>query len=239
MQTIQGLMSAFGAPSTAPPVHRCEGGCLSIVAARGDCCAACEARQHVEHRSRLLADAEATLPRWPWATFAEKRLRDTAERDIWNGAYAWKRAEGSMVLLGRTGAGKTACVVALARRIIETARGRRLPLVDMQFAIGLRFISAKDLAQARREHKLGAGESPLEAMANRATLLILDELGYEPQIDSTISDVVDARYRAGLPIIVTSGLTEVELAGRYGDAVKRRLCERGRVVSGFDAARGT
>ena len=182
----------------------------------------------------LLAPAIVSVPVWPWARFEHAQFPvTTTHKAILEAARSWRRINGSLALLGPTGAGKTASAVALAHRIIDACLARKRSDADMRFAVGLRFISAKDLAQARREHKLGAGDSPLEAMAIAATLLILDELGYEPQIDTTISDVVDARYRAGLPIVVTSGLSEAELAVRYGDAVKRRLCERGRVVSAF------
>jgi len=62
-----------------------------------------------------------------------------------------------------------------------------------------------------------------------ATVLVLDDLGNEPA-DSVIFEVVDRRYRPGKPVIVTPGMSPAAIRERYGDALWRRLSERGAVV---------
>jgi DNA replication protein DnaC len=49
---------------------------------------------------------------------------------------------------------------------------------------------------------------------NRYTLLIIDDLGAERKsefMQETVFNIVDARYRSGLPFIITTNLTAEEL----------------------------
>jgi DNA replication protein DnaC len=234
MRAVRELVAKLRTGDAAYQGPRCVGGCDSVVAARGNYCQPCAESQAAQMRAMYLADASASLPAWPWARFGAPDYERAVAKSgavLAAAGKAWRRHNNNLVLLGPTGCGKTATVVAMAYRMVESAERATTSAKDLAFVAGLRFISAKDIATARREHKLGAGESPLEHSAQVATLLILDELGYEPQTDTAIPDIIDARYRAQLPIIVTCGLTEAELASRYGDATKRRLCQIGRVVS--------
>ncbi len=241
---LAGLLAGIGdgpSDNPAPAVHRCAGDCEAQVPTRGDYCAPCGVRLATELRTSMLAAAYESLPGgWDWARFgsqayavvAAKRLPGGPVRPLHDAAHAWRRQTGTMTLLGPSGAGKTAAAVAIAHRILDCARDRPLPAADLRFAAGLRFVPAIDIATARREHRLGQGDPPLLTMASKASLLILDELGYlETKHDlSAVQEVVDARYRGSLPTIYTSGQTWAGLAKVYGDATARRVCELGQLV---------
>ena len=236
--SIQDILAAVGASATVAPQPRCE--CHAPVKARGDFCADCERAMAAQLRTMFLERAVATIPRgWEWARFGVPEFNQRTRPTIRSASESWRRANGSLTLLGRTGSGKTASAIAIAHRILDAAHAKVLPRDAMAFAAGLRFVSAVDLAQARKRHKLGNDEPPLERAAKRATLLILDEVGFESLDERTVTDVIEFRYRNGAhehPTIITSGLSEAELAARYGDAIKRKLCELGRVVGAFEVA---
>jgi DNA replication protein DnaC len=141
-------------------------------------------------------------------------------------------------LLGETGKGKTVSVVALMHRILDRASEAGISIVDYDWAKRMRFMSAPSLATARRNCALGE-EAPLVIEAIMASLLVLDEVGFEvfdPTRDTTLFEVLDARYLENKPTIVTSGRTEEEFRARYGAALMRRITDRGMVVNLWENA---
>lgn len=104
---------------------------------------------------------------------------------------------------------------------------------------------ATDLAAARSNHPLGQGEAPAvtEAMDARA-LLVIDDLGQEPELRPTapniLFEILDVRYSAGSPTLITTGLSPEELTNRYGGAFIRRVLQSGGrdngILCGFDEA---
>ena len=67
-------------------------------------------------------------------------------------------------------------------------------------------------------------------LAMRASLLVLDEIGYEyfqPERDTTLFEVLDHRYLARKPTIITTELGREELKARYRAAAERRLGDVG------------
>lgn len=232
------------------PRATCTGGCGKPVAERGAWCEPCATQDRAERRRAWLRNAYASLPRdpdcpkgrqterggWDWARYGDPIYEAIAAKTpaLHAAVKEWRRRSGSMALLGWvTGSGKTAAVVALAHRMLDAARDN--PAIggdDLWFAAGIRFVPAIDLATARKEHRLGAGEPPLLEAAVDARLLILDELGYlEARHDITaIQEVIDARYRAARPTIYTSGATKAQLAEVYGHATVRRI-ELGKLVT--------
>jgi len=141
-------------------------------------------------------------------------------------ATRWRRSVGSVALLGPTGIGKSAACAALLARILDTSVERRE--VDFQWALGVRFVDAAELIVARRNSRLGS-EADMVEDAKGATLLVLDELGFEASSPVPF-EVVNERYRTGLPTIITTGRAEVEFSKRYGSAFIRRIRDRGTVL---------
>jgi hypothetical protein len=127
---------------------------------------------------------------------------------------------GALLVLGPTGSGKSLAFAQAAFR--HAMSGRR----------GTVWTTASRLVEARRGHRLGAGEAPAVEDAQNATWLILDELGWERGDPGPVLDVLSARYDSGRVVCVTSGLAKADIATRYGEAVIRRIEESSRGTQG-------
>ena len=95
----------------------------------------------------------------------------------------------------------------------------------------VRFLSADSIVRSTLIHPLGRGEPPELDRSATAGLLLLDDLGNERgDRDNVLFRVLDQRYMASLPTIVTTHLGEPELRQRYGDAFVRRIVDHGAFV---------
>lgn len=221
----------FGGYVPGPVVHRCK--CGATLANRWELCSACAATELEELREMALTRSRRTLPPWPHARLGPALAKSVDQR-LLEGARGWSALGGlGLVLLGDTGAGKTTLAVALVAHRLDHAKTPE----QVRIASAIRFVSVPALQLERDQQKLGTEDGPLMRWAKRAALLVLDEVGYEHQartgLAPVVRDVAQARYDAALPTIVTSGLTEAGLVERYGEATKRRLCERAKVVTAF------
>lgn len=172
-----------------------------------------------------------SVPPWEWARVDGADFRRVVAAPLRRVAEKWQPAHGSLVLFGATGTGKTATTIALAHRLAGEARqAQSVADPQVQLVRGICWISALELATARRGHPLGRGEAPEIEAARSATILVLDELGYErhDERDPWLLELVDSRYRRAAPTVLTSGRSRDELEQRYGAACMRRLVERGR-----------
>lgn len=195
-----------------------------------------EERERAEkERRKIIAEAlqrvTSSAPQWSHA-----RIGSPVYLSLSGLLRAW--VEGfdgreSACILGPSGTGKTtalrAWLSAQCQRAYRAAveRGFRDPLY--RHTKGILWTTGHALASARKRHALGSGEAPLVEQAESASLLLLDELGFEPRTE-VVFEVLDARYAAGLPTVVTSGLTAKGFADRergYGDALFRRLTDNG------------
>jgi hypothetical protein len=244
-KALADLLAGIGTGGTEPArsVHRCR--CGGDVRDRLDLCPKCAGDESEELRAMVLAKARRSLPAMPHAHLGNPRLGDFVHADILAAARAWRtRERENLVLLGDTGCGKTTAAVAVARRLLDLAKKPE----EVRVAAGTRFASALDLHRARTEHARKGfsaeredDDPPAIARAKSCELLVLDEVGFEPDPRpgelGVVLDVMQARYngRAGqrLPTIITSGLTEAGLAKRYGEATKRRMTEHARLVPCF------
>lgn len=183
----------------------------------------------IDHRFKVYAQGpegfDSQLPVWAYARFDNATFRDLVSPTILSALENWQPADGNVILSAKTGAGKTAGTVARIWQFRTVAEQAYDPAGLPRFL----FTTAALLSGARRQVKLGTGESPLVERAMDVDVLALDEVGFEP-IDGVSFEVVDARYRKQLPTIVTTGLKPAEFAARYGSAVWRRLTESGKVV---------
>ncbi|OSB05139.1 ATP-binding protein, partial [Clostridium botulinum] len=72
------------------------------------------------------------------------------------------------------------------------------------------------------------GEETILKSLSNADLLIIDDLGTEQDTDwakSKIYNILDSRYRNGLPLIVTTNLPLRELENRYEKRTYDRILE--------------
>ncbi len=247
-----GVAGACGGVEAMAYQPRCDGGCGRVVASRGWLCPQCHVDQAKEaNRVRFIGALDSLSPEgaFDWCrpthpgyapavakaleasrALADPTTRALAERIV--GSATWVRKDGNVTILGPTGAGKTSAAIACALRVIDAGIAGTLKPDVVRFAVGMRKITAIEIARARAEHKLG-GKPPAIIEAEKATLLILDELGFEETKHDphAVRDVLYARYANGRkPTIVTSGLKLSELRAKYQAAFVRRLEEMGWII---------
>jgi hypothetical protein len=182
-----------------------------------------------------LIDAEKLfeqLPRWLTRRSAEERLAVMAP-EIREAIAGWNRHRRNLLFLGPTGRGKTTAIAHLWLEMWTDGFSRvRRPLDAL-------WTKATALANARRGHRLGEGDPKIIIDSKRVGLLLLDDLGAEVRVDSTIWEILDSRYDSGAISVVTSGLPLSELVARYSEAVVRRVVEAetpGQIVDCFPRA---
>lgn len=203
----------------------------------GWCCEACFAAGERRLRlDRVRARVDAlmrSLPPWPWARVGDSRWAERVRVERYRAfAAKYEPRLGNVVLTGPSGAGKTAAMCAAAARLASAA----VDAADDRATIcGALWTDAHALVRAAREHRLGAGPCAEVLAAARTSVLWLDELGQESRTE-VLFELLDARYQHGLPTVVTTGLRVDELRSRYGEALTRRLVERGTVVEGWPCA---
>lgn len=104
-----------------------------------------------------------------------------------------------LLFYGGVGTGKTFAAACIANHLL----GQRVPVVMTSF------VKLLDAMQGFKDD-----DGALIARLNRAKLLIIDDLGAERGTDFALEkvyNIVDSRYRARLPIILTTNLTMAEM----------------------------
>lgn len=104
-----------------------------------------------------------------------------------------------LLFYGGVGTGKTFAAACIANQLLN----QRIPVIMTSF------VKLLESMQGFSED-----DSTLIARLNRAKLLIIDDLGAERSTDYALEkvyDIVDSRYRAKLPIILTTNLSMTEL----------------------------
>lgn len=190
-----------------------------------------EVRAEIAARLRSFV---ASLPDWPRARFDDDWFSDRTSKapNIVGASQTWHHGAGNLILSGSSGRGKTLSSVALAHRLVDTAMVGMPHDPPVAFAAGAFFLSAPTLVAEARKFASRPAKAPLFGRACTATLLILDEIGFEPR-HACVFELIDVRYRLGArrnPTIVTTGLGLGDLRARYGDAWTRRLLDCGAFV---------
>ncbi len=104
-----------------------------------------------------------------------------------------------LLFWGPVGTGKSFAAACIANYLLE----RKIPVMMTSF------VKLLEAVQFGREN-----ESDIIRMLNRAKLVIFDDLGAERSTDYAIErvyNIVDSRYRSGLPMILTTNLTIEEM----------------------------
>lgn len=144
---------------------------------------------------------DAEMREWAFAKsdHTDQKNENIARRYVAN--FDAMRSQGTGLLLcGSVGTGKSFLAAAIANELINQGT----PCLMTNFS---RIIS-------RVSEKFGGDQKYLDDL-NRFDLLIIDDLGSERDTEFTwekVMNVVDARYRAGLPLIITTNLTLKDLA---------------------------
>lgn len=170
---------------------------------------------------------DAEMREWTFAKsdHADQRNENIARKYVAN--FNAMREQGTGLLLcGQVGTGKSFLAAAIANELISQGT----PCLMTNFS---RLIS-------RISEKFGGDQKYLDDL-NRFDLLIIDDLGAERDSDFTwekVMNVIDARYRAGLPLIITTNLGSKDFAER-GDIRRQRVFSRLREMCIFLEVKGT
>lgn len=138
---------------------------------------------------------DAEMREWTFAKsdHTDQRNESIARKYVANFDAMRKQGTG-LLLCGQVGTGKSFLAAAIANELISQGT----PCLMTNFS---RIIS-------RVSEKFGGDQKYLDGL-NRFDLLIIDDLGAERDSEFTwekVMNVIDARYRAGLPIVITTNL---------------------------------
>lgn len=218
--------------TSAPPtlVRRCVGcGAEVARAAPLGMCSKCIVAEVQTRRDDVLARAVPEMHRG--ARFGSDGLTAWCKDPT---AIRWALAVGekapacsTVTLWGTTGGGKSTLAAAILAALLSGPR--RYSTVA--------WADAREIAQARREHKLGRGKPPMIEAAIDADLFVLDELGKETLLSGAdpadVVSVLDERHRrrGGRMTIITTEWSALadghgeKLADLYMPSLVRRLTE--------------
>lgn len=119
----------------------------------------------------------------------------------------------SILMTGGTGLGKTHLSLAIAARVLEKGQS-------------VIYGSAPELMRILEREYFGKSDNDTMSTLNSCDLLILDDLGAEPEkplTESLLYEIINARVSRGLPMIVSTNLNAAELNKRYSGKIGSRL----------------
>lgn len=169
---------------------------------------------------------DAEMRKW---TFTESDHADPKTENVarnYAANFNAMREKGiGLLLCGTVGTGKSFLAASIANALIDQGT----PCLMTNFS---RIIS-------RISEKFGGDQKYLDDL-NRFDLLIIDDLGAERDTEFTwekVMDVIDARYRAGLPLIITTNLSMRQLSDQ-SDIRRQRVYSRLREMCVFLEVQG-
>jgi DNA replication protein DnaC len=142
-----------------------------------------------------------------------------------------------------TGSGKTMAIAAIIRGFLRQYRSawadqlaertRASEIDEITFDPQVHWLDWPDTVTTIRTHAIDGKAEQILEIAETAPLLVLDDLGRERVRGSYVDDfaasqldrIVSRRYRAELPILWTTNLSEIDLTSIYGAALVSRLIE--------------
>lgn len=149
---------------------------------------------------RRMGFPESMMPEWTFdnADGTNDKIMEAARRYAINFDDFRKQGKG-LLLFGTVGTGKTFAAACIANALID----RGIPVLMTNFA-----------RIANTVGGMWEGKQEYYDSLNKFPLLILDDLAAERKTEymsEIVFNVIDARYRAGLPLIITTNLTSEEL----------------------------
>lgn len=157
---------------------------------------------------------DAELQKWTFARDdrSNVKISDLAHRYVKNFEEMKKRGKG-LLLFGSVGTGKTFISACIANALIDEG----YPCLVTNFARLVNKLSG--MYEGKQDYIDGL---------NRFDLLVIDDLASERDTEfmgEIVQNIIDSRYRSGLPIIVTTNLTSEELK-KPAEIRKQRIYSR-------------
>lgn len=151
-------------------------------------------------RKRSVCFRESNMWKWTFANDDRKnpKISDAMKNYVKNFTDFRKDGKG-LLLYGTVGTGKTYLAACIANALID--EGRSVLMTNFTTIVNTL-------------HGMKEGRQTYINSLNRYDLLILDDLGVERGTEYMVEhiyNIIDARYRSGLPFIVTTNLTADEL----------------------------
>ena len=154
---------------------------------------------HIQ-RLRKLGFPDAEMQKWTFDKDDRKneQISDAAQKYVENFAEMKKRGKG-LLLFGTVGTGKTFISACIANALIDKGYS----------CLVTNFARLVNTIQGMFDGKQDYIDS-----LNKFDLLVIDDLASERDTEymgEIVQNIIDSRYRAGLPLIITTNLTSKEL----------------------------
>ena len=158
-----------------------------------------QAQEELE-RTKLVCFAESNMYNWTFENDDRKnpKISDAMLNYVNNFSEFRKDGKG-LLLYGTVGTGKTYFAACIANRLIDS---------------GYKVLMTNFARLTNEIQGMFEGKQKFIDSLNRYTLLIIDDLGAERKSDfmqEQVFNIIDARYRSGLPFIITTNLTADEI----------------------------
>ena len=192
---------------------RCKCGCKS----EQDLFIERQKREEIERRRRICF-AESKMYDWTFDRDDRKNPNiSDAMKNYADNFAEYKKDGRGLLLFGPVGTGKSCLAACVANALIDD--GRRVLMSSMPRMVN----EIQGLFEGKQRY--------IDSLS-RYELLILDDLGVERKTEymqETVYNIIDARYRSGLPLIVTTNLTSREIKNPTGienERIYDRIIER-------------
>lgn len=130
-------------------------------------------------------------------------------------AQQFSKSSQSLLMLGKTGIGKTHLSISIAKEVIKNG-------FTCVYGSVMNF-----LGEIEKEH-FGRGEHGRDTMSSliETDLLVLDDLGsenYTSFYESVLYNIINTRINLNKPTIISTNLTTDELSGKYNERILSRI----------------
>ena len=157
-------------------------------------------KQEELERKKRICFAESNMFNWTFANDDGKNEKiSNAMKNYVKNFTDFKKDGKGLLLYGTVGTGKTYFAACIANALID--EGYSVLMTN--------FARLTNSIQGTFD-----GKNEFIDSLQRYTLLIIDDLGAERKSDFTqeqVFQIIDARYRSGLPMVITSNLTAEEI----------------------------
>ena len=165
-------------------------------------------------RLRRMGFPDAEMQKWTFDNDdrSNERITNICHKYVENFSEMWKKGKG-LLLFGTVGTGKTFMSACIANALIDQGH----PCLVTNFARLINTIQG--MYEGKQDYIDGL---------NKFTLLVIDDLAAERDTEfmaETVQNIIDARYRSGLPLIITTNLTAEELK-HPAEVRKQRIYSR-------------